>query len=157
MHADKLPHGRHSSVWLTRDEVVLRLDRRKRRPKGSILRRQCTCKTSGERCCLFHRMQKFLPTFSDGDRLFDISASAFLRMLKAILEVAGMENVQTLWLKTFRSGHATWLALSGAPLTTILEMGEWKTIAALTYIDSNSVDAKTFIKHTVEASDDEGA
>ncbi len=68
-----------------------------------------------------------------------------------------MENVQSLGLKTFRSGHATWLALSGAPLTTILEMGEWQTNAALTYIDSSSVDAKTLIKHTVAASDDVGA
>ena len=68
-----------------------------------------------------------------------------------------MENVQTWGSKL--SAVVTPFGLHSAvpPLTTILEMGEWQTNAALTYIDSSSVDAKTLIKHTVAAFDDEGA
>ena len=55
----------------------------------------------------------------------------------------------------FRAGRATAMAAEGANMAAIMQAGEWRSMAALRYIDSDQVDYAHVMRRMVEASDEE--
>ena len=90
--ATALPINRHSGVWVDAlGCIVLRLQKRKHRPKGSLLKRQCTC-SKGEQFCVVHRMAVVLASTPTGGCLFDYSAHSFLVHLRNLLAQLGVSH-----------------------------------------------------------------
>ena len=53
----------------------------------------------------------------------------------------------------FRAGHATCLAKEGKSLGRILQAGEWKSAAFLSYVDEDAVDSSEFSNLVLDESD----
>jgi hypothetical protein len=154
--ATALPSGRHSGLWLdSSGSLVLRLQRRKHRPMGSVLKRRCLCASVGPKRCVVHRAGQMLQSKPVGSPLFKFSAKQFLDILRSLLGEVGAQFPLLHTLKTFRAGKATALAEAGAPLGQILAAGEWKSKAFLNYVDEDVFDSVQFLSQAMENSDDE--
>ena len=73
-----------------------------------------------------------------------------VRQLLAALEVDSPEQYT---LKMFRSGHATALAAEGKSIGHILQAGEWRSAAFLSYLDEDTVDAAQVVEHLLSDSE----
>jgi len=156
-----LPPGRHSSVYVSEDELTLaiRFQKRKNRPSGSYLRRPCTCKATTPQFCVVHRVMRWIKEqdLSDGDRLFSVSGTSAARKLGRYLTLCGTAGAEAYTLKAFRAGRATEMAALGFTLPAILEAGEWKSRAVFNYVDIAVADHAEVLRQSIEASDDEDA
>ena len=63
--------------------------------------------------------------------------------------------MSSLLVGSFRAGRATSMAAAGDPLGKILEFGDWRSKAVLSYIDESHVDASRVLLDSIEASGDE--
>lgn len=152
--ATALPASRHSGLWIDQSgALVLRLQRRKHRPKGSLLRRRCLCGTVGNQRCVVHRLQPVLEKLVPGAVAFGITAYDFLCTLKKFLDLLAVDGSQSFTLKAFRAGKATALAEAGAPLGQLLAAGEWRSKAILNYVDEDVFDGAQLIATEMEHSD----
>ena len=152
----KLPGGRHSCVFVDDQcRLVIVFARRKHRPKGSVLLRSCSCGTKGPATCPPHRLGPLLAQKRPGDRLWSFTSSALLKMLRRCLALLQAEGAAKFTFKAFRAGHATELATSGAAWAQILAAGEWRSMAALRYIDADAVDSSAATWEAVQNSSDE--
>ena len=61
-----LPEDRHSGVFMENERqgqlarICVRWARRKNMPKGSFLKRQCSCAEQGRQQCLVHRVERIM-------------------------------------------------------------------------------------------------
>ena len=144
------------ALWVdTEGYACLKLRKRKHRPRGSFMRRPCTCKGSTPRFCFPHRLAKFLRGVRPGTSLWKISSSQLLRRLKGLLLQQAAPKADLMGLKAFRAGMATEMVKKGAPLRFVAGLGEWRTRAMLTYIDEDVVDKVAFIEASCDGSDRE--
>ena len=90
-----------------------------------------------------------------GERLWTFTAASLLRMLRRSLAILQTEGAAQFTLKSFRAGHATELATSGAAWSQILAAGEWKSLAALRYIDADAVDSAAATWEALNGSSEE--
>lgn len=67
----------------------------------------------------------------------------------------GVPSAQSATLKVFRASRATNLALQGKPLAHILQAGEWKSAAVLSYASAEALDKGAFLRQTLSQSEDE--
>jgi len=67
---DGLEQGSNSILLRSGDQLILKLHRRKNRPKGSCLVRKCTCQRSTASCA-FHLIGGLLDMTSVGARVFE--------------------------------------------------------------------------------------
>ena len=74
-----------------------------------------------------------------------------------MLTLCATADVAKFTLKAFRAGKATALAASGKSLGTILQAGEWRSSAFMSYVDTDVVDAAQILDQTLGASDEEEA
>ena len=155
--ATSLPPGRHSGAWVFGDEVFIRLRRRKHRPRGSLLRRKCTCTKTAQQFCVVCRMRVFTSGFPAGMRIWDIKANAFLKLIRSCLSLLGLAKAERVTLKTFRSSRAFDLVKRGKPLQAILAAGEWVGSAMLNYVKLQQINEGVFLAQTLDASDAEGS
>ena len=140
--------GRHSAVRLdTSSAACLRLRVRKNKPQGSFLKRPCTCHISGRQFCLPHRLQPLLSCKGRGTRVWTSTSASFLVSVRKLLTALEIEAPEVYTLKMFRSGHATTLAEEGKTLGHILQAGEWRSAAFLSYLDEDVVDAAQIVEH----------
>ena len=145
---------RHSGIWLESDScAVLRLRIRKNRPQGSLLRRHCTCRSTSRQFCLPHRLGPFLRGKKYKQRLWPSAAPAMLAGIRKLLATLRVDSPNEYTFKMFRAGHATSLASEGKSLGYILNAGEWKSTAVLSYIDEDAVDASQFLDLVLDDSD----
>jgi len=153
----RLPEERHSAIWIENDRVYLRLRRRKHRPQGSLLDRQCECHILPDSCfCPVHCIS--LRYTDSGQRVFpDMTARAAKRKLVKYLSLLGHPGAQTASLRCFRGSKATNLALSGRTLPQVLAAGEWRSQAVLAYADEQAFDAGTFLIRSIENSSSDEA
>ena len=152
----ELPAGRHSTVYIdAAGWLVIGLRRRKHRPKGSVLRRPCLCRSRGAAVCPVHVMKPLLDQTQPGSRLWAFSGAQFLRMLRRALQLLGVAQGQAYTLKAFRAGRATEMAKDGESWSAVLAAGEWKTMSALAYIDEDAVDTVAAVHEAVVNSSDE--
>jgi len=150
--------SRHSSVYIDADEsLVIGLRRRKHRPRGSVLIRKCICAKRGASVCPPHRFRALLEEKATGERLWHFSADELRKQVRRCLGLLRVEGASAYTLKAFRAGHASELAASGAGWANVLAAGEWKSLAALSYVDPDEVDAAAAAWEAVAASSDEEA
>ena len=88
----ELPKDSHSGTFTDQDRVCVRWLRRKNRPRGSFLKRLCTCKTQGRQQCLMHRMEDILRSKEEGERVFQGTGAQALRKLRRYLRLMGVEH-----------------------------------------------------------------
>ena len=133
--------------------LSLRLQRRKHRATGSLLRRTCQCRVVGSSNCVAHRLQPLLAQKLVGTKLFSYTATQFLSVLRKLLTQLSAQHSSSFTLKAFRAGKATALAISGAPLGQILAAGEWRSRAVLNYVDEDVFDGAQLVAREIELSD----
>ena len=152
--ATSLPPHRHSGLYVDDGgALVLRLQRRKHRPQGSLLSRRCLCGTVGPNRCPPHRLGPFLSRKSVGEKLWEWSSSDFKNLVRRLLVLLSVPDAERFSLKAFRAGKATELARSGNALGTILAAGEWRSNAFMRYVDEDAVDSSTVLGMVMDASD----
>ena len=150
-----LPRPRHSSAFVDGGgRIVVRLQRRKNRPEGSLLIRVCSCRDKlGPACCAKCRLQKRISETPLGTKLFSINAEQLISTMKRLLTFIGVEHPNSYGLKAFRRGCATDMALAGKPLYEILQAGEWKSAAFREYLDRNELEPLAFMNAVENQSD----
>jgi hypothetical protein len=74
MEATDLAPQRHSAVYTDRaDNLLIRLQRRKHRPLGSLMKRPCICEEQGRQFCPSHRVKQLLAHREPGEELWAVS------------------------------------------------------------------------------------
>ena len=136
--------SRHSAVWCEEIEekstvLFVKLSRLKSRPRGSLLRRTCTCHLGDTRCCVAHVVQRVLNLVAAGEKLFQFNGTEFRRVLRRLLTFLGHNGASQFTLKDFRAGRATSLAASGHSIGEILIAGEWKSSVFLRYCQADDL------------------
>ena len=131
----------------------MRLRMRKNRPQGSFLKRPCTCHATSRQFCVAHRLQDFLQGRPQGARLWTSSSHLLLTTLRRVLGAVKVDRPDEFTFKAFRAGHATALAEEGKSIGDILNAGEWRSAAFLSYIDEDIVDAGQVLEQVLGDSD----
>ena len=127
--------------------------KRKNRPKGSILRRPCTC-DEDKVICLPCRLGNFVQRRRKGQRLYNMNSYEFTKRVKEALRSLGYENVEKFTLKAFRAGHAIELACPGVALAKIMQKDEWSARAIFCDINMEQVDQSVLLHKLIEHDDD---
>ena len=141
-NATFLPPEQHSGIWIDgNDCICLKLQRRKNRPQGSLLRRACSCASTGPRTCAVHRLKPKLASMGRAEPLWQLSAHEAVKSLRRLLTLLKVTCPDEFTLKAFRAGRATALAAAGKSVVDILLAGEWRSAAFLSYVDSDLVDS----------------
>ena len=162
-----LPPGRHSALFVTKDNgIAIRWRRRKHRPNGSLLSRGCLCRALGcagnlpSQVCMSHRVQRHIQRhhIQVGEPLFPhFKPQATLAVvIKALVNMKVVGGSCMTW-KALRAGHATAMAAPGCTLAAILEAGEWRSTAFLNYVDSNVADESEILRSAIQSELDEGS
>ena len=93
---------------------------------------------------------------NDGSRMFPLlKPSSTLKIVMRALKLMGTPASDHMTWNAIRAGHATELAANGATLASILEAGEWRSAAFLSYIDANVADCAEVLRTTLQAELDE--
>ena len=146
---------RHSAVWVANCTCFVRLRRRKHRPRGSILKRACCCQRVSRQFCVCCRVHDFISGFASGTKLFDITHSAFLKLVRSQLQLIGYQRFAEVTLRSFRSSMATQLVRDGKCIEAVLAAGEWQGIALMSYLKTREIDESQILKQAMAVSDDE--
>ena len=152
------------------DELVLRLNRRKNRPRGSTLRRRCWCDES-KATCPVHKLGPLLQNRRQGGTLFpSITAGMALVKLREMMEILREPRAGEYRTHDLRRGHAKDLQLSGmyynsviilsgcsrcvagAPLYKILQAGEWRSPVFLSYLDMHRLETDAVVQAHIDES-----
>ena len=87
-----------------------------------------------------HALEELLDTKVAGQRLFDWSVSDLTANLRRLLTLLGVDGAKHFASKCFRAGRATRLAQRNVTFGEILQLGEWKGPAALSYLKTDLID-----------------
>ena len=91
-----------------------------------------------------------------GEELFpNITPNEALGTLRHLLGQTGVENHREYRTHDLRRGHALDLQLSHAPLYKILEAGEWKSPAFMSYLDVHKLERDAVIQAHLDESDED--
>jgi len=149
------PIDQQSVLAMVDGKLVLTLRRRKNKQGGSRLVRSCWCKQCSVTCPV-HVLGPMLDEAGHGGALFPgITASGALATLRSVLQCLDIPHAALFRTHDFRRGHAKDLQLSGAPLWQILEAGEWRSPAFLTYLDMFRLETDLVVQAHLAESDDE--
>ena len=88
-----------------------------------------------------------------GERLWTSTSHLMLATLRRVLRTAGADRPEEFTFKAFRAGHATALAEEGKSIGDILNAGEWRSAAFLSYVDEDVVDAGQILEQVLDDSD----
>jgi hypothetical protein len=143
-----------ATVWVEEDRIVLKLLRRKNKPGGSVLWRECWCKTC-KATCPVHVLGAYFQGLPAGSAPFVATTpSAALGLLRDMLSFLNVPDAAHFRTHDMRRGHAEDLKLSGATLYEILMAGEWRSPAFLKYLDLHELESAAVIEaHLAEESD----
>ena len=145
----------NSCIGVVKDEIVLRLAKRKNKPHGSTIRRGCTC-GKGRRMCPVHVLGKWLASQELGPKPFAHFSADYARLeLKRRVAAIGTSDAIHYNLHDFRRGHAQDLVESGCGLQQILGAGEWMSPAFMRYLDTVKIDKEAAVQAHIEESDSE--
>ena len=87
--------------------------------------------------------------------LWSFSIEITLKTLRRFLVLTDIPQATSYTLKAFRAGKATALAAEGKSLGQILQAGEWRSSALLSYVDTDIVDQAQLLDQTLAQSDEE--
>lgn len=141
------------------------LARRKNRPQGSTLWRECLCRKRPHLCVLHWTLallaargvQSIEAAQGCEARLFPWSYDYFLKRLRTYAQCAGLAEAARRSSREFRRGTARELLRAGAALSVVLQSGEWTSGAYRRYIDANEVDQLALFDSIEALSDDDQA
>ena len=102
-----------------------------------------------------HRVEEYLSTIGPGERLWTWTQTQLLTEIRRLLTLLGVPRAMECTLKDFRAGKATALAAAGSTLAEIMRAGEWRSSAALRYINEEAVDTAEFLRQALDESDKE--
>ena len=148
---------RHQAVIsVGRNELTLRLKRRKNKEGGSVLIRRCWC-NSCRLTCPVHVLGPFLLECGPGAQPLAMhDARSALQVLRGWLGVLQVDNASSYRTHDLRRGHARDMLVAGARLCEILRAGEWRSAAFLAYLDKAELECgATLEAHLGESSDEE--
>ena len=143
-------------ISVGRNELTLRLRRRKNKEGGSLLIRKCWCNNC-RLTCPVHVLGPFLLECGPGARPFAMhDARSVLQVLRGWLGVLKIDNASSYRTHDLRRGHARDMLAAGARLCEILRAGEWRSAAFLAYLDKAELECgATLEAHLGESSEDE--
>ena len=152
----ELPQEVPGSVWICwrKRAAYMRLRQRKNRAGGSLMMRSCVCGTKSP--CGFCSIARLTADRVPGSMLWRLSPLEMLKLIKRYLILLHTPNIAGCSLKMFRAGKACALAADGKSMKVILELGEWRSIAVLKYLNAEAIDEIGLLKATLDASDEEG-
>jgi hypothetical protein len=144
------------------DQIVLRLKRRKNRPFGGTMARTCWCAQSPSTCPV-HVLGKAVSKTGANKNLFEgITACNALQTLRVILKAMRVEGADKYRTHDLRRGHARDLQRNGLRLlhmmctrvcyvvgetmAKILEFGQWKPPAFLSYLDCELLEREAVLE-----------
>ena len=153
---DALPPGVEASIWLRKRtrRVALRLRTRKHRPQGSLMLRPCSCETTPG-LCVYHLAEAVLEGRRPGELLWEVLPREVLTHTRRYMTLLGCRDAERTTLKSYRMGKASSLAAEGASLQMILESGEWRSKAVMSYLPPEKIDEMKMLQETLRASDSE--
>lgn len=152
-----LPPHRQSGCWIDEQlSVNVRWQRRKNRPKGSHLKRPCTCSSTGNSMCLPHRMATVIGEKPAGAQIWSVKQNATLKFILRVLRLCDIKHAEQHRWTSFRSGKATQMAVSGCSLQGILTAGEWNSASDLKYVNEEVGEAH-FFRMALEEDEDSGS
>lgn len=145
--------GQQAGLFLDEEDVlVLVLDRRKNKPEGSRLKRECWCRASPSTCPV-HALWPLVNECEGGQRPFAGITADFARSrLREILEVLQIEQACLYRTHDLRRGHAEDLVQSGCPLPQILRMGEWTSPSFMDYVNLMELERRAVVQAHVDES-----
>ena len=144
-HEDDAP-THPSALLVGPSSVTLILLRRKNRPQGSRLMRECWC-AQCPRTCPVHVLGKWASQRPAGSHLFPgLTAAAALRSLRCLLGIIHVADAGLFRLHDLRRGHAKDLQHAGATLGEILAAGQWRGPAFLRYLDVEELERDAVIE-----------
>jgi hypothetical protein len=107
--------------------------------------------------CPVHVVERHLSQYDHELLVFDIGVHEFMSLLRRGLALLGVPHAHQYTTTCFRAGHANEMAKNGFTLEFIMQMGEWKSKAVLSYIDEEAVEQSTFLIQALDAeSEDDG-
>lgn len=147
-----MPHEADAVMGLWGGELVLRLKRRKNRPRGDRVVRACSCggqgglsRHCGEGLCpLCHFWPLIRRKFAIGDRLFaDGIAARAAEWLRRGLRDIGVPRWDRYTLHALRRGAARALVEKGGDLADLCRAGSWNSSAVLKfYLDMKDLEKR---------------
>ena len=146
-------HGLQAIVLVENDCISLRLARRKNKAEGSFLKRYCWC-SECEATCPVHVLGKYFSEFPVGAKPFAcFTPATALSVLRGFLDRGDVPEAKLYRTHDLRRGHARDLQTSGSSLVEILEAGEWRSPAFMTYLDKAQLETDAVIEaHLAESS-----
>ena len=150
-----LAPGQHSALVPLEDRLVLVLARRKNRPHGSSLVRECTC-AAARKLCPVHRLGAWLQRCRPGARPFaHISPGWATAELRRRLRALRVPQAELHSLHGFRRGRARDILRANGRLIDVLRAGEWASSAFAKYLDAEEVEAGAEVEaYLVESESD---
>ena len=97
----------------------------------------------------------FFLSFAPGARPFSgFTGSSALHLLRELLANLGVTNASRYRTHDLRRGHARDLQANGSTLREILNAGDWRSPAFLTYLDVNQLEEDAIMEaHIADSSD----
>ena len=84
--------------------------------------------------------------------MFKYNEASFKQKLRRYLTLLQVPDAQQFGLRCFRAGKATSLASAGHAFSKIMAAGEWRSRAALLYVDDDVVDAGQALTMAIDGS-----
>ena len=149
-------NGDHSRFEIAlNNAVTLHLNKRKNSPWGSSLTRTCCCPRLGQFLCPHGVLAKYVPLRTGSQRLFTITYSYFLILLRRALFELRVPDARKFGSHSFRRGCADDMRESKAPLRDILEAGGWRSGAFMLYMSREEVEKDAVAQIAIDFSSDE--
>ena len=142
---ERVPKEDHSAFWVTGDELVLVLAKRKNRRRPTRLVRHCWCaRRSRAELCPVHTIGSWLSALPRGATPFaELSGARALADLRRRLAVLGEAEPERFRLHSFRGGHAMDVAQNGGRLVAqILKAGDWRSPAFTAYLNASELETQ---------------
>jgi len=154
LEGDRSAEGRpRAALFRQGDAIVLELSRRKNRPFGSTLKRECWCSRC-EDTCPVHQLSKWIADKSLRSLPFESFTSSGVNVvLRHWLRSLGVENANEYSSKCFRRGHAQDLLEGRSHTAKILSAGEWRSHASKSYVEDADALEERCVAETAAAAE----
>ena len=145
-------------------KASIHLRRRKNNPMPTVMELTCHCphrrpphevNSQYDSPCALCRLRDLWTSRSDTMQIFSISKTSLLTLTKKYALLSGSETTRRLGLHVFRRGACQDLVNKRTPLSKILDLGGWKSSAALHYMAMDDLENRNYALVHADNSDSE--
>ena len=150
--------GTEQSVLCLQDEntLCLKLRSRKNLPRGTVIKRACSCAASVHLCPVHVLWHGFFAKLELGAKPWaHFSAGYANKSLRGALRELKVPHAEIYGTHDIRRGHAKDLQMSGATLSEILAAGQWRSPAFMRYLDERELEKDVVLEAAVLSDDEE--